>query len=569
MKKSFIPQAPKVGDFTFVYNDQETQISKFQFALYSSKFRRIPEFFTSNRLVIRDDPPFAIFCQFLRAAQGIETRITVDNAIDILHFCDVWEVDSVASEVRKTMSSNSELEKTIQKILTSKRKDIFTGLENIIAENFDIALQIQSLTEFPMQSLIRIVNNPNCVIRKPHRYYRFVKQMLSRVGSEASSLAAKVDISKLSSEEAIEFLKHPKLIKSFIADSLTNATIALLQDNTKFISQMTDYHNQLNQMQARLDKLERASLHEQSDPAELIRQLNKKMALLESKVGSSNDGASSSEVNDRISRTLNKVDSMCNETMEKVKVLFEEVEQKAHKDLRKTNKIVNGLTKKSGTLESAVINLRSDNSEIKNSMTSVVRKIIESEEILKKMKSNPGAFSNPGTPSKQILAQYNGQPYNGIFAKLSELAKGDPHLKKVINVTASSSDRNEAYQITDSRWNDFFFTEDIPNSWILFDFKDKKVHLTNYTLRTHKYGSGTCHLKSWILEGSNNGKDWEEIDKISYPVLNVQNRYQTLNSTRNKDKFQYIRLRQIGMNFRGDNIFALASVEFFGTIYLS
>ncbi|OHS93605.1 F5/8 type C domain containing protein [Tritrichomonas foetus] len=566
MKKSFIPQAPRQDDFTFIYNDQEAHVSKFQFALYSAKFRRIPEFFSSNLLTLKDDPPFTVFCQFLRAAQGIETRITVDNAIDILHFCDVWEVDTVATEVRRTMSTNSELEKTIQKILNAKKKDSFAGLENIIAENFDTAVQIQSLSEFPIRSLNRIVNNPRCIIKKPQRYYQFVKRMLNRVGSDASFLAGKVDITRLSSEEAIEFLRHPKLIKSFIAESLTNAAIALLQDNTKFISQMTEYHNQLNQMAARLEKLEKTSAFDPSDPSDVLKHLNKKITSLEAKVSSSNDG-NSADVNDKITKALNKIDAMCNETLENISKSFTEVETRAHKDLRKTNKIVNGLTKKSGTLENAVISMRSDNNELKNSMTSIVRKIIESEESLKRIKNMP-ASSGVSSPVKHIIVTYNGQPYNGMFAKLAEMANGDPHLKKLINVSASSSDRNEAYQITDSHWNDFFFTEDIPNSWILFDFKDKKVHLTHYTLRTHKYGSGTCHLKYWILEGSNNGKDWDEIDKRNTPVLNGPNRFQTFPSTKTHDKFQFIRIRQVGANFRGDNIFAIASIEFFGTIYL-
>lgn len=568
MKKSFVPQAPRPDDFTFIYNDQETHVSKYHFALYSSKFRKIPEFYVTNSLAIQDDPPFDVFCQFLRAAQGIEINIKVDNAIDILHFCEVWEVESVASDVKKLISSTTELNRAVQKILSAKKKGSNYNLEDLIANNIDTALQIQSLTDFPIQTLTRIINSPTCIIKKPHRYYRFVKQMLNKIGPEASILASRIDFTKLSSEEAIDFLRHPKLIKSFIADSLTEATILLLQDNNKFSNQLTEYRNQLNQMIQRVKALEQSTAFDYSDNPDSVKQINKKISQLESKINSKViDNSNFSDPNDIVSKALSKIDKIVNDTVNSISKSYSEIEQKAHKNLRKTNKIVNNLTKKSSNLESDVLSLKSDNTELKNSMTTILRKVLENEDAVGRMKSLSSSSSSSSL--KQIVAQFNGQPYNGIFTKLKENSNGDPYLKKKISITASTSDRNEAFQVIDYGWNDFFFTENKPNSWILFDFKDMRIHITNYTLKTHKYPSGTCHIKSWIIEGSNGKNIWSEIDKRSSPVLNGPNRFQTFPATKSNDTFQYIRLRQTGFNFRNDNILAIASIEFFGTIYLS
>ena len=564
MNKSFVPQAPRLDDFTIIYNNQEVQISKYHFALYSTKFRRIPEFYVTNSLIVQDNPPFEIFCQFLRAAQGIEINIKVDNVIDILHFCEVWEVDSVASNVKKLISSTKELNRAVQKILSSKKKESNTNLEDLIANNIDTALKIQSLTDFSIQSLTRIIGNPNCVIKKAHRYYKFVKQMLNKIGPEASLLASKIDFSRLSSEEAIDLLRHPNLIKSYIADSLSEAAIILLQDNTKFVNQIADYHNQLSQIIQRINILEQSANFSKTDNPESIKQINKKISQIETKINSKvEDNDKFPELNDKIANVLSQVDTMVNDAIDSINKSFNEVEKKSHKNIRKTNKIVNNLTKKSANLENKVLTLKSENTELKDSMASMLRKIIENEDKIGKLKK-----SSSSSFSKQIIAQFNGQPYNGIFAKLKENSNGDPYLKKIVNITASTSDRNEAFQIIDYNWNDFFFTEDKPNSWILFNFKKMKIQLTNYTIKTHKYPQGTCHIKSWIIEGSNGDNNWSEIDKRSSPVLNGPNRFQTFPATKSKDPFQYIRLRQIGNNFRNDNILAIANVEFFGTIYL-
>ncbi|OHT15445.1 F5/8 type C domain containing protein [Tritrichomonas foetus] len=568
MTQVFSPTPLRPDDFIFIYNEQEVKISKYQFALYSPKFRRIPEFFATTQMEIHDDPPFPVFCQFLRAAQGAEVNVTVNNALDFLHFCDIWEVDTVAAEVKKVLNENKDIEMTIQKILDAKESDSIVSLEEIIASNFDSALQMTSLTEFPIESLYRIVNNPRCEIKKTHRYYRFVKQMLNRVGQSASLLASKVDITRLSTDQAYEFLTHPKLIKSYLGDSLADAMINLIHDNNRLVNQLNENRVLLNDITKRIENLEYNS-YERNDPSESIRLLNKKISHLESKIGSSggNLEINSNELNSKIKHTESKIEKLCNDTIEAVNQLFNEVESRAHKDLRKTNKIVNGLTKKSSILETNVSSIRNFNADLKNSLAALLRKTLENEQMLKSAKA--ALPDDKNLLSVQTLTiQYNGQPYNGIISKLTELAEGNIHVKGITTISASSSDHNEAYQIADFKWEDCFFTEDRANSWVMFDFQNKKVHLSNYTIKSHKYPAGTCHLKSWVIEGSNNiNNGWIEIDKRVTPVLNGANKFQTFPAGKTTENFRYLRLRQIGQNCRGDNILALTNIEFFGTIF--
>lgn len=601
--KVFNPVPLRPDDFIFIYNGQEIKISKYQFALYSTKFRRIPEFFVTNQMEVHDDPPFNVFNQFLRAAQGDEVNVTVDNALDFLHFCDVWEVDSVATEVKKVINANRDIQATVQKYLDARENDSLVDLEEIIASNFDSALQMVSLTEFPIESLLRIVNNPKCEIKKPLRYYRFVKQLLNRVGTDASLLASRVDITRLSPEEAYEFLKNPKLNKSFIADSLSEAALNLIQENSKLLKQLNDNRSLLTKLSSRLDTLETsiATDPHRNDFNESMNKLKKKIDKIENKIGisSSNGDNNSSNGGDKtydqkLKAIESKIEKLCNDTIEKVNQKYVEVEAKAHKDLRKTNKIVNGLTKKSGALDESISQLHTDGVDIKNTLATILRKVIDNEELLQTVQDSIQKKENekesktknqnenkikeiknkPSNSVQMLTLEYNGQPYNGILSKLTELAEGNVHTKGVVNITASTSDHNEPFNVADFGWNDCFFTESRPSSWLMLDFLDKRISVTNYTIKTHKYKAGTCHLKAWIIEGSVDCNTWEEIDRRSTPVLNGPNKMQTFpaSSLKNSNsstggRFRYVRLRQTGANCKGNYILALSNIEFFGTIF--
>jgi hypothetical protein len=53
--------------------------------------------------------------------------------------------------------------------------------------------------------------------------------------------------------------------------------------------------------------------------------------------------------------------------------------------------------------------------------------------------------------------------------------------------------------------------EDIPhtrNNWICYDFKERRIVPTHYTIRKHYRDPGNDHLRSWLVEMSADGKKW-------------------------------------------------------------
>ena len=156
-------------------------------------------------------------------------------------------------------------------------------------------------------------------------------------------------------------------------------------------------------------------------------------------------------------------------------------------------------------------------------------------------------------------------PFNGIIAHLNQQAGGNVHQKGVVNITSSSDNHNKCYNLVDYGWNSYWFSNNSPNSWVMFDFKEKKVSLSSYSLKSD--GNGYHHLLQWKLEGSNDGSSWTCLDSRNTQDLNRNYRVKNY-STNNHDSYRYIRITMTGKNSGSYDYFRLSQIEFFGTLRL-
>lgn len=566
MKKSILVEPSQGDDFFIFYNGQKTKVSRYKFALYSSKFRELPEFVIGESSCrIRGSASFDTFREFLRGAQGQEVAITPANALDFLELCEFWRTETFAEKVKVLVAGDFNIEEAVKRIQKAKGGETTSHLESLVSENFDAALSLTSLAEFSVEDLMRIVSHPTTVIKRQQKYARLVIDMLNLYGSDASVLAAKINVSKLDRDLLLELLAHPKLIKSFIGDSLAEFTVELIKENVAQIDQVHEDRRILKVMAEKLDVLESAAKLVNPESDETARLLSKRIQALETRTKNVRGGhVDTSYLVERITQAEAKIAELSQATMQKASAECKAVETKAHKDLRKTNKIVNGLTKKSVAMESNISGLKNECATLKDRLSEISDRVKSCTDSMKSVKVQ-------GSGKVRIVpvidCPFAGQAYSGIISRLSERAQGNVHLKGMVKVTASTSDHNEPWQVVDFSWNDVFFTENKTNSWLMFDFLDKRVEVVHYTLRTHKYQTGQCHLKAWIIEGSNNGTIWDELDRRMTPMLNGPNKFQTFPTTKHDCHYRLIRLRQIGPNWRGDNVLALANMELFGIVY--
>ena len=162
-----------------------------------------------------------------------------------------------------------------------------------------------------------------------------------------------------------------------------------------------------------------------------------------------------------------------------------------------------------------------------------------------------------------------GSPFKGIISHLREECGGNVHQRGVVNITASHNGHNQCYQVTDYDWTDFWGANDNkPNSWICFDFKEKRVKLSGYSLKSMPLDPSYAHPIQWVIEGSNDGSEWREIDRRNTQDLNGKSIVKTYScGGGGSESFRYLRLRQTGKNACGCDQQYLSSIEFFGTLF--
>ena len=164
--------------------------------------------------------------------------------------------------------------------------------------------------------------------------------------------------------------------------------------------------------------------------------------------------------------------------------------------------------------------------------------------------------------------------FKGIINYLKMQSNGE--VNKVINITASSVskssstvsnfDPSNVILYEDSK--KIFMSENVPNSWICFDFKNNKIIPTEYSIKSSSTASNSSKPKSWVIEGSNDNNNWEMIDEQSNcPYLNGANWVHTFTmKNQNSKEFRFIRMRLTGLNWKSYDTLVVNQIEFYGKL---
>jgi len=153
--------------------------------------------------------------------------------------------------------------------------------------------------------------------------------------------------------------------------------------------------------------------------------------------------------------------------------------------------------------------------------------------------------------------------FSGIFDGLSKKLGRNLANSCDVDVTASSIHPGSygpknVLKNDDSIW----CSQNLPNSWIQFDFKERKVSITSYSM--NDYGRN----KSWKVEGSTDGSTFEIIDnKVDTTDFQNNNGIQKNFPVQPNNKYyRYIRITSTSKNWLNDDYFRLYRVEFFGFV---
>jgi hypothetical protein len=112
---------------------------------------------------------------------------------------------------------------------------------------------------------------------------------------------------------------------------------------------------------------------------------------------------------------------------------------------------------------------------------------------------------------------------DGIIAHLTRQCGGNVHERKVVEVTSSKpyndDARRTAQNVADFEVDSTFdsgcvagYIRHTRNNWVCYDFNERRIVPTHYTIRTNHCDCGGGHVKSWLVETSADGANWRDVD---------------------------------------------------------
>ena len=254
---------------------------------------------------------------------------------------------------------------------------------------------------------------------------------------------------------------------------------------------------------------------------------------------------------------VSQLSASLNDAMSQVSAVSEDV-ARLKQDV--SNRASNGAVKE---LSEMVSDLNDSESSLKERLLRAEERVGEAELVLRdKIRGEIESL-------KAAMKLVPTDPLNGIIAQLTRECGGNIHQKGVVEVTASGNwgdDQSKVEHVVELGTNSRLATTMVSDSWIRYDFKDRRVAPTSYSIRSHD----VAYPRSWVLEVSSDGNDgsWQIVDRRDNNFdLNVS--HVTRNfaiSNRPSGSFRFIRLRQTGPNHRGDGVLESTSLEIFGTL---
>lgn len=155
---------------------------------------------------------------------------------------------------------------------------------------------------------------------------------------------------------------------------------------------------------------------------------------------------------------------------------------------------------------------------------------------------------------------------NGIFNFFRETS----NINDEVTISYSSFGGGLPSNLYSSISNDSkgFYTNNLKNSWICFEFVKHKIKPSYYTIKSQHNQKNCSHPKSWVIEGSNDLSSWVVLDKhTNCSLLNSSYSVHSFPISNDNDcEFKFLRIRQTERGWDGNFYFHICSIEFYGQI---
>lgn len=164
--------------------------------------------------------------------------------------------------------------------------------------------------------------------------------------------------------------------------------------------------------------------------------------------------------------------------------------------------------------------------------------------------------------------------FDGIIQYLTNQCGDNVHKKGIVEVKMPSmySNRSAERAVDLNNASTFAQTNGQENSWLKYDFKNKKVHPTYYSIRTREDYYEKCYNpKTWVIEGSNTDieNDWTLLDSRDIDCFKEKSAVCTFKITTQlacDTSFRYLRMKLTGPDTGGAHYLSISALEYFGCL---
>lgn len=140
----------------------------------------------------------------------------------------------------------------------------------------------------------------------------------------------------------------------------------------------------------------------------------------------------------------------------------------------------------------------------------------------------------------------------------------------MIMIRSKSIQINHTKNLVDYDKDNYYYSNNDILSNIYFDFKDRKVNISKYSIKSYNQESYTGHLKDWKIDVSNDGENWTTIDThendqtLNGPI--IIGRFEV--QKKDDEFYRFVRFGQTGNNWNGRNcnFIYLYCFEFYGKL---
>lgn len=547
---------------------------------------------------------FDLFLEFLKSDKIQIPEINADNYYDFYKLSKEFNNNILSQHLSKPELKQTCILSMLNAAIRSDEvnKDY---CEEFISENLDIYLAFyeDKMSEIPIQTLYNIFNHEKRKLNDQDLAYQFIKKNETKsqddnnnVNNSFGILYRTIDADKINEQSFNEFFARkdehnnflPKMrftfndsikknfcdftnqIENKIDQTFNNLTSHMMNEIKSFIEL------KFNVIQSNYESLSKQT----SDAIERIEKLTENQKLIQEEIIKINENAKlnvkqiSDEIKNDIknlSDTISKISPIIETTQTKIVNISGNVENIE----KKINEFSNGDTV---TKVQNIFTMSDDTQKKVNDISEKVNKINKKcDDACSSLQQLPNKFNDIENTSKQIFEKVgdtldisimNNKEFKGIIHDLTKECGGNVSDKGVVNVTGSSidDDRYLPKDVVDFDDNNSgFISQDVENSWLKYDFINKKVRPTYYIIKV--LGKSP---NSWVIEGSNSDQsnDWTILDSRENITYDFHEGCDVKSFSIRKDSqfYKYLRFRQTGKNNEFNNHLVLLALEFFGSI---